>query len=85
MNNLKAIEIFIELLTSEKTHGGVKKIILEAIDRLLTFDGTYNDGMDIDVPALDIPIPSLPLEYESNNYMRMIMMLIFFINSVHLF
>lgn len=73
MNNLTAIEIFIELLTSEKTHGGVKKIILEVIDRLLTFDGTYNDGMDVDVPALDIPLPSLPLEYEGNNIISMIL------------
>lgn len=66
MNNLTAIEILIDLLTSEKTYGGVKKIVLEIIDRLLTFDGTYNDAMDIDVPALDIPLPSLPSEYEGN-------------------
>lgn len=64
INNLSPIEILIEILTSDKTHGGVKKIILEMIDRLLTFDGTYNDAMDVDVPALDIPLPSLPAEYE---------------------
>lgn len=56
----------IELLTSEKTHGGVKKIVLEVIDRLLTYDGTHSDAMDVDVPALDIPLPSLPSEYEGN-------------------
>lgn len=66
MNNLTPIQIFIELLTSEKTNGGVKKIVLEVIDRLLTFDGTYNDAMDVDIPALDIPLPSLPSEYEGN-------------------
>ncbi|XP_001952794.2 small subunit processome component 20 homolog [Acyrthosiphon pisum] len=64
INNLTPIEILIDILTSDKTHGGVKKIILEVIDRLLTFDGTYNDAMDVDVPALDIPLPSLPSEYE---------------------
>jgi len=66
INNLTPIEILIDILTSDKTHGGVKKIILEVIDRLLTFDGTYNDAMDVDVPALDIPLPSLPSEYEGN-------------------
>lgn len=66
VNNLTSIEILIELLTSEKTNGGVKKIVLEIIDRLLTFDGTYNDAMDVDIPALDIPLPSLPSEYEGN-------------------
>jgi len=66
INNLTPIEILIDILISDKTHGGVKKIILEVIDRLLTFDGTYNDAMDVDVPALDIPLPSLPLEYEGN-------------------
>lgn len=66
MNDLTPISILIELLTSEKTYGGVKKIILEVINRLLTFDGTYNDAMDVDVPALDIPLPSLPTEYEGN-------------------
>lgn len=66
VNNQTAIEILIDLLTSEKTHGGVKKIVLEIIDRLLTFDGTYNDAMDVDVPALDVPLPSLPVEYEGN-------------------
>jgi len=64
INNLTPIEILVDILISDKTHGGVKKIILEVIDRLLTFDGTYNDAMDVDVPALDIPLPSLPLEYE---------------------
>jgi len=66
INNLTPIEILVDILISDKTHGGVKKIILEVIDRLLTFDGTYNDAMDVDVPALDIPLPSLPLEYEGN-------------------
>lgn len=66
INNLTPIEILIDILTSNKTHGGVKKIILEIIDRLLTFDGTYNDAMDVDVPALDIPLPSLPSAYEGN-------------------
>lgn len=66
INNLTPIEILIDILTSDKTHGGVKKIILEVIDRLLTFDGTYNDAMDVDVPALDIPLPSIPSEYEGN-------------------
>lgn len=66
VNNLTSIEILIELLTSEKTHGGVKKIVLEVIDRLLTFDGTLNDVMDVDVPALDIPLPLLPAEHEGN-------------------
>jgi len=66
INNLTPIEILIDILTSDKTHGGVKKIILEVIDRLLTFDGTYNDAMDVDVPALDILLPSLPSEYEGN-------------------
>lgn len=66
VNNLTPIEILVELLTSEKTNGGVKKIVLEVIDRLLTFDGTYNDAMDVDSPALDIPLPSLPSEYEGN-------------------
>jgi len=66
INNLTPIEILIDILISDKTHGGVKKIILEVIDRLLTFDGTYNDAMDVDVPALDIPLPSLPSEYEGN-------------------
>lgn len=66
MNDLTPINILIELLISEKTYGGVKKIILEVINRLLTFDGTYNDAMDVDVPALDIPLPSLPTEYEGN-------------------
>lgn len=56
----------IELLTSEKTHGRVKKIVLEIIDRLLTYDGTHNDAMDVDAPALDISLPSLPAEYEGN-------------------
>lgn len=67
VNNLTPIEILIELLTSEKTHGGVKKIVLEVIDRLLTFDGTFNDAMDVDVPFLDIPLPVLPAEYEGND------------------
>lgn len=67
IQNLTPIEILIELLTSEKTHGGVKKIVFEVIDRLLTFDGTYNDAMDVDIPALDIPLPSIPVEYEGNN------------------
>lgn len=66
INNLTPIEILIDILISDKTHGGVKKIILEVIDRLLTFDGTYNDAMDVDVPALNIPLPSLPTEYEGN-------------------
>jgi len=66
INNLTPIEILVDILTTDKTHGGVKKIILEVIDRLLTFDGTYNDAMDVDVPALDIPLPSLPSEYEGN-------------------
>lgn len=66
VNNLTSIEILVELLISEKTHGSVKKIVLEVIDRLLTFDGTFNDGMDVDAPALDIPLPSLPSEYEGN-------------------
>lgn len=66
VNNLTPIEILIKLLTSEKTHGGVKKIVLEVIDRLLTYDGTHNDAMDVDVPALDIPLPSLPAEHEGN-------------------
>lgn len=64
VNNVMPIEILIELLTSEKTNSGVKKIVLEVIDRLLTFDGTYNDAMEVDVPALDIPLPELPSEYE---------------------
>lgn len=58
--------MLIELLTSNKTYGGVKKIILEVVDRLLTYDGTYNDAREMDVPALDIPLPSLPSEYEGN-------------------
>lgn len=66
INNLTSIEILIEILTSEKTNGGVKKIVLEVIDRLLTYDGTYNDAMDVDIPALDIPLPSIPSEYEGN-------------------
>lgn len=66
MDNLTPIEILVELLISEKTNGGVKKIVLEVVDRLLTFDGTHNDAMDVDVPALDIPLPSLPSEYEGN-------------------
>lgn len=65
-NDLTPIEILIELLTSDKTYGGVKKIVLEVVDRLLTYDGTFNDAMDMDVPALDIPLPSLPSEYEGN-------------------
>lgn len=70
IQNLTPINILIELLTSEKTHVGVKKIVFEVIDRLLTFDGTYNDAMDVDIPALDIPLPSISTEYEGNNIVR---------------
>jgi len=66
INNLTPIEILIGLLMSDKTYGEVKKNVLEVVDRLLTYDGTYNDAMDIDVPALDIPLPSLPAQYEGN-------------------
>lgn len=68
VNDLTPIEILVELLTSEKTYGGVKKIVLEVIDRFLTLDGTANDAMDVDVPALDIPLPSVPFEYEGKSF-----------------
>ncbi|XP_050524775.1 small subunit processome component 20 homolog [Daktulosphaira vitifoliae] len=66
VNNKTSIEVFTELLISDKVQNNVKKIILEIIDRLLTLDGTIDDAMESDSPPLDIPIPSVLLECEDD-------------------
>ncbi|XP_050435060.1 small subunit processome component 20 homolog [Adelges cooleyi] len=63
VNNVTPIEILIQLLTSDKVHMSVKKIVLDIIDRLLTYDGTIDDTMETDIPPLDVPIPLVPSEF----------------------